>query len=54
MKTWYLALSVSVLLACSALYLASNDKDGWGWFLFGSICTFVYPTKSKDGKETVE
>lgn len=54
MKTWYLSLTVSVLLAIGSIYLASNDKEGWGWFLFGSLCTFVYPSKNKSGDDTLK
>ena len=28
---------IGVVLAIGAIYLAFNGKDGWGWFLFGSI-----------------
>ena len=29
----------SLLLAGAAFYLASKDKEGWGWFLFAAIVT---------------
>lgn len=31
---------VSIVLALGALYLAINEKAGWGWFLFGAIICF--------------
>lgn len=31
---------VSIILALGALYLAINEKAGWGWFLFGAIIIF--------------
>ena len=37
--------AVSVTLAVGAAYLADHGIDGWGWFLFGSFCTFCYPKK---------
>ena len=46
MKLWFLSLIVSVLLTIGSIYLAVNKIDGWGWFLFGAIITFVYPSKS--------
>lgn len=55
MKRVYIFLIVSVILAIGAIYLAFHKIDGWGWFLFGSIITFVYPSKientSKDNHD---
>lgn len=34
--TW-LNKTVSIILAVSAVWLLMEGKDGWGWFLFGSI-----------------
>ena len=48
MKRLYLFLIVSLVLAIGAIYLASHKIDGWGWFLFGSIITFVYPSKNEN------
>lgn len=42
--------AVSMALAIGAIYLAVNGVNGvngWGWFLFGSFCTFCYPKNIK-------
>ena len=39
-----ISLSVSIILACSSFYLALHGIQGWGWFLFGALITFVTPT----------
>lgn len=26
------------LFIVSAVYLMSNGKEGWGWFVFGALC----------------
>lgn len=31
-KDWNYA--IDILLICSIVYLAANNKDGWGWLLF--------------------
>lgn len=46
MKNTYIFLLTSVILAIGAIILAYNQIDGWGWFLFGSVITFVYPSKN--------
>lgn len=51
MKYWYVSLIVSILFVCGAIYLAAHNIGGWGWFLFGAIVTFVYPTNSKSSDE---
>ena len=48
MKHAYFFLATSVILAVCSFYLALNGIDGLGWFLFGSVITFVYPSKSAD------
>lgn len=47
MKLYYF-LAVSIILAIIAGILAYRCVNGWGWFLFGSIITFVYPSKGND------
>ena len=44
-------LLLSLGLAAGAIYLAVNDKEGWGWFLFGAIITFVYPSGKKNKED---
>lgn len=48
MKHAYFFLATSVILAVCSFYLVLNGVDEWGWFLFGAIVTFVYPSKSGD------
>lgn len=31
----------SMMCVGVSAYLAVNDADGWGWFLFGALCMFV-------------
>lgn len=38
----------SVVFAFGAVYVASKGVDGFGWLIFGSVMTFVYPKKIKD------
>ena len=39
--------AISMTLAIGAIYLAANGVNGWGWFVFGSLCTFCYPKNIK-------
>ena len=48
MKNAYLFLSVSIILGIAAFILAINNIHGWGWFLLGSLLTFVYPKSKKE------
>jgi len=32
-----LAFAPSIISVLAAFHLASNDKDGWGWFLFAAL-----------------
>ncbi len=37
--------AISITFAIGAIYLAANELNGWGWFIFGSVCTFTYPKR---------
>jgi hypothetical protein len=47
----YFFLVTSVILAGGSVYLALNQIDGWGWFLFGALITFEVPSKSEDKED---
>ncbi len=41
----YLMYSVpSLVLLATSAYLASNQIDGWGWFLFVGSLFVIFPT----------
>lgn len=43
----------SLTCACSACYLATQDKPGWGWFLFAAVvCAASLKTSEKSKKST--
>ena len=43
----------SLTCACSACYLAIQDKPGWGWFLFAAVvCAASLKTSEKSKKST--
>tara|TARA_R110000772_G_scaffold17946_3_gene50111 strand:+ start:212950 stop:213102 length:153 start_codon:yes stop_codon:yes gene_type:complete len=48
-KLWLYSM-LSIILAVTSGVLAYNQITGWGWFLFGAIATFVYPS-SKDSDD---
>lgn len=48
---WILVVAanlVSLTFAASALYLAANGKEGWGWFLFCALLAAVCPSKKDE------
>jgi hypothetical protein len=47
MKSLWIYTIVSLTLAIGSILLAYYGIKGWGWFLFGSIITFVYPSKTE-------
>jgi len=48
MKNLWLFTALSLLLAVASFCLAWKGIEGWGWFLFGAIITFVYPSSKSD------
>ena len=48
MERMYVFTILSIILGLTAGILAYNQIDGWGWFLFGAIVTFVYPSKNDE------
>lgn len=45
-KSFFILLIPCIAAICFAGYLAIEGIEGWGWFLFISICLFVYPKKT--------
>jgi hypothetical protein len=47
MKSLFFLLP-SLILVTASIYMACNNIDSWGWFLFGALALFVYPSGTKN------
>lgn len=44
----------AILCYCIAAYMAVNDKEGWGWFLFVGLLINGTSVKTKKDETKVE
>ena len=48
-KNLIIANMLSFTCAVSAIYMACNQIEGWGWFLTVAVLTFTLPKTNKGG-----